>query len=1464
MRWVAITLLMLVFVGVIGALLLLWPPVQTKVVHLVGHWASEQLGTEVRVGSVMISPRGEMVLGDVFIADLEGDTLIAASELRFKALRIHPRAQVIQVGGVHLHNARFAMTTPLGSTKSNLTLLMDKFSSEDTTSSDAAWQIKVKRFDIHEFHYSFYDRNSEPIPFGVDFKHINITHATVAGTGFAFAGDSLQAQLKELQLTERSGLVINELSGLTHVSPRGIIISDMELRTGRSNAKGQFAMITNSWADYNEFNQKVNMKLQLDTANVDFRDISMFAPELEGIHYPIGISGRMRGTVAELKGFGLYVTFGSHSWFTGNAEFSGLPDIANTFMVLNIDELSTDHQDLSHIPLPPFTSGATLVLPTEIAQLGTINFAGNFTGFTRAFTAYGRTRTKLGSVKTDISYNRDTLKNIFTLSGRVLTEGFDLGPIAGTNILGPLACNVRLSATGKTFSGLKADLEGEFPMVTVNGTKITNIMANGRLERNLFNGELDTDDENIRMHFVGLADLRKRWPVVDFKAKVEHLDLRALGFVKTPGYNSLKMSVQASGRLSPDSLLGSLAMQDISYCVGPNDHELGDLLLRSGRANGKNTLEMEATFATARVEGTFLPTRLLDLATNTVYSVFPALRKNVNYDQTEQWFTFEVETGDSRAILDLIAPGTEIAPGSMVSGSLDSRSFDIDLTANIPQVRYGTTVMDSVEVIMDKTLDVLAFAVRSTKQTIGDSTWFSGTSATGVAYQDELELALGWKNSNAGTNGHLDIQGEVRGLQNFDLDLLPSQLYFGRGNWNSTRTAHFTIDSTTVAVDSLVLWNEDQRISLHGVLSKDPLQAMDFEMDRVRLENLAPLVRGPLVAGSVHGDGRVFDVYGTPFLTSYLCVDSVKVADKLIGDIKFSAGWSESRGVVELNGTVERGPIKALDFNGRLEPKRDNLLAIDIVFDQFDLTFIEPYLPSAISEIQGLVTGTATITGTAGHPLVNGTLDMVDAGLRINYLNTLYRFTHKVKVAPDMFALDLVTIRDEEGHTARIGGTILHNGLKDWNFNVWGTMDRLMVLNTTVADNDSYYGKAYATGDVEVSGSIDQLDIVVDASTAMGTDIHFPVGGSTEVSDIGFVRFVTSDSTGSEGQLVDLSGITLDMNVEVTPDARFEIIFDPTVGDIMRGRGQGDMEMSVSQTGDFRMLGQVEVSEGDYLFTLRNVVNKRFEVIPGGTIAWFGDPFDAQLDLRALYKVRASLYDIMFEKNEAYKKRVPVDVVMRLRDKLMNPEIGFEVRLPTVDESIRTQVNSVLSTEQELNRQVFALIVLNRFVSPPTYTGTGSPSAGGNFAGTTTSELLSNQVSNWLSKLSNDFDLGVNYRPGDNITQDELEVAMSTQLFNERLLLSTNLGVSYGAQTASNTNNTLIGDFQLEYLLTPEGRLRVKAFSMSNDRNLTRTDQIPTTQGAGVVYREEFRTLGELWQKLRNNFRPDSRDRHFD
>lgn len=1464
MRWLGRSVLLLLALVILLSLLLLVPSVQRNVAQRLAALATEHLGAEVRIGDIAIHPFGRVTLRDVFVSDLEGDTLFAVSDLRIRGLRIHPRSHVLSVAGLQLDGARFALATAADQEHSNLTRLLEKLSSSDTTSSGDDWTIAVGTFALSRLHFSFHDDHYEPIPFGVDVDHADVRDITIKGHQFRVAGDSISAHLESMALRERSGFQVDRLAGAATVSGRGILVEQMELQTPYSDAHGMLRFTSDGWQAYGDFNQNVVMRLELDSSRLDLADISFFAPELEGIHLPIGIQGVVRGTVSELKGRGMTVHFGNKSFFRGSAEFTGLPDLANTFMMLDIEELRTGYGDLSQLPMPPFTDHITLVVPEEVRRMGAIAFAGNFTGFTRAFTAYGRARSELGDLRMDLSYQRDQGTPVFALSGRVATESFVLGPLLGEPSIGAVGANIRIKGSGRNLAGMNVELEGVIPLFTLNNTRITGITADGKLERGLFNGSLSADDEHLVLDFEGLADMRGKWPLVDFKANLQHADLAALGLTTETGYNTLSLLITADGRLSPDSLEGQVDVKGISYCNEAGEHDLGDLLLTSGRRDGENVLDLKATFADAEVVGTFLPTRLPGAVTSIIYSVFPALRNEVELDQAEQQFRFTIRTKDTAPVLGLFLPGMALDSGGVIHGELDSRRFRIGLGAELPMFSYRKVQASDVTIMLDNAFDILAFSISSSRQTFGDSVWVAGTSLTGKAYQDDLEFGLGWDNSSGGTNGELDLLGEVRGFGAFNFDLLPSKLFLGRGLWENPNSVRFTVDSSTVRVDSLILVNGIQEILLDGSITRDASVPLAFELVSVDLLNLSPLLNGPLIKGSVNGSGMVYDLYEAPVVDSYMCLDSVRVKDELVGDVRFNAEWAQGQRSIALEGDIMRGLIKALEFKGSMALEEGNNLDLELVMDRFDLAFIDPYLPEGISELQGLVTGSLAMTGRLDDPQVNGELDLQDAGLRIDYLNTAYHFTHRVKVLPDMFALDLVTIRDEEGNSAVVGGTILHKGLKEWNYNVWGTMDRMMVMNTTIKDNGLYYGKAYATGELELSGSQGQLEIVVDARTAPGTDIHFPIGGSTEVSPIGFVRFASGDSAETEGQVVDFSGITLDLKAQVTPDARFELIFDPTVGDILSGSGRGNMEMSVSQSGDFSMRGQVEVSDGEYLFTLRNVINKRFQIQPGGRIVWYGDPFDAQLDLAAMYRVRAPLYDIMFEKNEAYRKRVPVDVVMNLRDKLMNPEIRFNIKLPSVDESIRTQVNSVLTTEQEMNRQVFALIVLNRFVAPPTYSsGQSSPGTGSSLAGTTTSELLSNQVSNWLSRLSNDFDLGVNYRPGDNLTQDELALALSTQLFDERLLLSTNVGVQYGAQ-ANNSGNTVLGDFQLEYLLTNDGKLRMKAFSVSNDRNLARTDQALTTQGAGVAYSEEFDNWGEFWQKVLNIFRSSEKDRKFD
>lgn len=1454
----------LLLLGLTVALLV--PAVQTALAHRLAVWLSTGLGAELRVDRVELRPFGPIRLHGVYIADLKGDTLVAVDELWVRGLKVHPRSHRLHARRLELHRARFALTRGADDPHTNLTEWLDKLSGppKEQAAPAAPWTISCGQVDIRALHFSHQDDHYAQLPYGVDVSHVDIPSADIIGKDFFMAGDSVLFQFERVSLTERSGLGIGQFSGSARVADRGVSVRNLHLVTTPhhekgtgSDIRGDIDLRTRDLDDLEEFTTRVFMNARLDSSQIQFADVALFAPELKGIDYTVFASGTVQGQVNELKGRRLVLRFGDRSEFHGDVEMTGLPEISNTFILLDADRLVLHPADLARLPVPPFTSGEKLKLPTEVSRLGDISFRGNFTGFINSFTTYGSASTAAGALRSDLSYERDTVTGVFNLNGRLATTGFDLGMVLGSTAVGRIATDAKVSAQGRDLASLVAVIEGSVPELGLEHYTIRNIVLNGKLERNLFNGELHCNDPKVALDFNGLADLRGRWPDVDFSADVHRLDLRALGVLGGEGYSDLQLQVSAKGRLAPDSLQGVVRLNHVTYCQDSVDLDFGAIALDAWHEEGMPMLKLESSMADALVKGTFYPTLLQDAMRSVVFSIFPSLQDAVRYEQDAQDFTYQATIKDAQPLLDVLLPGLSMGNGAQFSGSFSSRTFDLGMDARLPAVGYNGYYADGLHIVLGKTMDLLAFSVQGEGEMRKDSLVLKDVYVTGKAYQDEIGLAADWAAKEDRANGRISLNALVKGPSSIWVNLEPSSVDLGQGAWYNDRVASIYIDTGTVRIDTLMMHNGDQYIHLGGIISKDPSLPLAFELFEVRTENFKPLYDGPLVHGAISGDGRIFNTYDKPYLISYLCVDSVAIEDKPVGDLRFAATYNEGEDLVRVDGSLQRDSLRAFDFTGTISPGQEQELDLQLRLDRFDVRFLNPYLPDAISNIQGKVSGEASIKGTFAVPEFNGYADLENAGLRIDYLNTFYSFSQRVLIRPTMFAVDQAKVRDDEGHYGVANATIIHHGLKDWNFDVSMDMKGLKVLDTDANNNELYYGKAYATGSLGISGYADNLEVNVDAATAEGTDIHFPLGSSTEVGGIPFVRFASIGQEHDHEEDVDLSGIHLDLKVAVTPEARFELIFDPTVGDIMRGRGSGNIAMSVTQAGDFSMKGDVELVDGDYLFTLRNLVNKRFGVEPGGRITWYGDPFDAIINVDAVYRLRASLYDVMPPalRTEAYKKRFPVEVLMHLSQNLMNPEIGFDVKLPSVDESVRTQARSALGTTDDLNKQVFALIVLNRFLPNDAAGAPGESSGLGGATSATGTELLSNQLSNWLSSFSSNLDLGVNWRTGDMISQDEVELAVSTAIFNQRLLLTTNVGMAYGSGGKEQGANTLIGDFSAEYILTQDGKLRFKAFSQSNDRNLNQVDQAQTTQGAGLAYREEFDTLGEFFRKLAGLFK---------
>jgi hypothetical protein len=487
-----------------------------------------------------------------------------------------------------------------------------------------------------------------------------------------------------------------------------------------------------------------------------------------------------------------------------------------------------------------------------------------------------------------------------------------------------------------------------------------------------------------------------------------------------------------------------------------------------------------------------------------------------------------------------------------------------------------------------------------------------------------------------------------------------------------------------------------------------------------------------------------------------------------------------------------------------------------------------------------------------------------NATLKIDYLQTRYRFNDTIRFDEEGIKFHNIKAFDDKGNTATINGTVFHKFFKDFAVDLTISIPKtneFLVLNTKPKDNDQFYGTAYASGVTTIKSDESALSFDISAKTGKNTKFFIPLNTGSSVTDRSFINFVDVNQNKKDSIFLvkivppnsSQTAIDLNLDLEITPDAEVKIIFDSKAGDEMKGTGTGNLNISYNKKGEFKMYGDYIIEDGEYLYTLGGILNKRFIVQNGGKISFTGDINDADIDIKAVYKTKASLNDIMpgMLPQAKLNERIPVECLLNLTGNLFNPVVGFDINLPTADDETRAYLRSMIKTDEEMSRQFLFLLVMNSFYADPNSGASQSTTnIGTTTVGVTTTEMLSNQLSNWLSQINNNFDVNVVYRPGSTAipNSQDVQLALSTQVLNDKVTINGNF--DYGSNqltTGVNTgNNAITGAFDVEFKITE--KIRFKVFNRSND-NLYIDNGIQYTQGVGLFFRQDFDKFKDIFKK---------------
>lgn len=1433
------------------------PTVQTWITQGAASYLSNQLGTRVEVGGVEIDLWARLVVKELYVEDQHQDTLAYISQIALRNYKIDKVTGDFKISNAEIDGLYFNLVRYDGEKTLSYKFILDYIDSfkSDTTASKPT-NLYLNNIVVTNSRFNYINQNRAPIDYyGIDWNHLQTNNIQLEVNEFSLVGDSITGDVRKLAMQEKSGFVLDNLAAQLKMVNGDVLLTNTSLKTPGTDLKGKLNFLFTSMDDLDDFSNRVEMNHELDSSNVQMSDLAYFADFFEGYSKSVNISGKFRGKVANLKGRNVNITIDENTRFVGNFDMEGLPEIDQTFISMDIKELTSNKIELERIQLPPYDSIHYLKVPDNFAQLGQITYKGNFTGFINDFVSYGKINTAIGSINTDLSLKEDEKLGDYTYTGKLGTTNFDLGKFYNSSSLGPLSCDLEVKGSGTTIQTVNAEFEGAIPNIYLNGYNYTNINADGVFRLREFSGEFTVDDPNLDMDFVGAINFKPKDPILDFEAWINHANLKAMNVLKAYDYHSVSGKIKArSEGFELEKFVGEIILDDITYCSGNNEYEIKHLELTSTRA-GEPTISIDSDIAEATIRGDFDLAEIVPSLTEIVAKLYPGFEP-ITHEHHTQNFTLDVKLFDVKQITEVFLPKLKIAQFTNLSLVMNEADGYFELTLLSDSVQYGNDRANGI--VMDIQRPDESFYITATSDMISTSFGldFDDFALDARTEKDTVFTSFAWGLETSPHKGDVNSKVVVRDYDSYTIVFNHSSISAKNQQWNFLPNSTAIIDSSEIQIRNFELYSGNQIIHADGEISKDPTKWLNLTIKEFDVASINAFMTGDTkFYGVLNGQAAVRDLYNNLIFTNDISLQHFQLNDYKVGDLKLTSTWDNALSRLRIDGTVEKIDMLAdkveqyipLSFAGYYSPKNEKSpLDITATIKDLDLGFINTFMTPGVMKFEGFASGTMAVTGKPEAPQLNSDASLRDASVYINYLNTKYYLGNKIGVYPDMFTFDNVVVTDQENNKGNLVGQIIHDNFSSWNFDLFIEMEKepMLVMNTDENMNSMYYGKAYTTGTVNISGYDSNLNFDCYLKTEKGTTLAMPMGVTGEETFENFVRFVNTGDTIQDVEM-NLSGITLSMDIEVTPDAEFKIIFDESVGDIMSGRAQGNISLRIDNLATFNMYGSLEVTKGDYLFTLKNLINKKFAIRPGGTINWYGDPLAGELNMSAIYKVNASISDIVQEPEFQSGQRVPVELEMKLRGRMLNPAIEFDIVLPSVDQMTRSRVNAAISSEQEKNRQAFALLALNKFITPPNVTANHGIDLG---VAANTSELLSNQISNWLSQISDDFNLGFKYSPGNDISNEEIALALSTQLFNEKLSLSTNVGVSRNTTTSASGTTNLIGDIRIEYKLTPEGKIRLVVYNESNDYRMAAVQQSPYTQGVGIIYRTEFDTMEEFFQ----------------
>lgn len=1436
---------------------------------------SEITNHRIGISKLRIQWIDEIVLEGVEIRDQKDSLMIGVERvfIDFNIFDMPFQGEYFTIDAARITNPQVHLIKYQDSSLLNINEFIASFAvKKDTSKVSKPFKILISRLKLDDGLFSYNDQRQDSITGQLDYYHFSIANLAGNFSTFILEGSRLLLGINNLSGNETAGYInIKNLVGNLDFQNTSLVIDKLDLTTDYSRITDKAALYYRSPGNLSYFNDSVEFKFQFDKTIINPKDLAAFAPQIKGATENVGITGTLEGSVKRLRSENIRVNIGESSFLSGRMYMSGLPDISETFMDLKVNDGYLIPSDLK----PYIKSNYNMV-----QGVGPVAIKGQFMGFVNDFVANGTFNTKTGFVKSDINIKIPKDFRATQYKGNLTLSNFDLSSVLqNEKIFQNINMVGTISGSGITLDRANFFMDALITSVGINGYNYKNIQTKGNFASQFFKGDIAVSDENLRISGNGTADFRPKSERLLADISIDTIALLPINLYHEPISGSAKIAVDIEN-FTIDSIIGNLNIKDLTFSKGKDVAKVNLIAVTSTRKNNYRLVTVDSDLFDLDIGGEFLFTDL----TSDVIRLYQEYRLNIenNSEDINNYYKKKPKTPniDYNVSLDLTVKkpnqfinvfNKDLRLGSVtsVSGKFKHGNTSIFSLYSEPDTLFFADngfFNNEMEFTLSKIADstaVLGMALLASKE----QTWH-GITETKNSYLEAIwsgpimDFMLNMEQKEI--NNYAKVTGNINFLQDTTIiHFQPSDLLAFDKKWQFSNENEIEFTNNEIFINNLRLFSDDEYLYVNGILSDSIDKKTELQVSNFDLQNIQPFITKNM-RGVVNGTVLVSDIYKARSIESDIDVSGFHFDNFLVGDIRTASKWEDEDKRFRLGLDVHRKEKKVIDIVGYFIPKdTTEQLSLVAELDDARLNILQPFIEETFTRLDGSVDGLFVIKGNLNEPILKGRGIVKNGTALVNYLNTFYQFEGEVLFDQNEIGVRDLNLKDVDGNTAKANGGIFHDGFKNFVLDLNGQMNNFQVLNTASKDNDLYYGTAYVTGSLAMLGSFSNLTINATATSAKGTKLYIPLSSQTLVEQEDFISFVnfsqnstSEDDKKDEKPTIDLSGIKLDFDLDITPDAYCEIIFDIKSGDIIRGRGNGNLKLQIDTKGDFNMFGDFEIVSGAYNFTLYNIINKEFSIKNGSRISWFGDPYQGVLNINATYRQLAALTPLMTTLDEEtlaaneLRRKYPAIVELKLDGPMLSPSIGFGIdfndypdnillpngTLVALNALVSGFKSRILADEQELKRQVFSLIILRRLSPENSFTV-----AGGQALESSVSEFVSNQLSYWITQVDENLEIDVDLNSLDSDALNTFQLRLAYTFFDGRLRVSRGGGFTNSSNQSD--FNSILGDWSLEYLLTPDGKFRAKMFNRIDQNAFNSLNNNSNQTGFSLQYIRSFDQL---------------------